>query len=269
MSYDVELRGITMDALAEATKPHPFYSGDVTQLVYQNPATQTAWTIEPGNEAPFVKLSVPRGSWYAQEAALELAGMAAAFKLTLFSLEDKVELAGFEPIREAIWKANAVARRTIADLGDSTFFHAPTSHGSHWWEWQSLVAAHQNELGAGGYVPQLLWAVDLESKRAALAFVWSEGQAQVFPPADAIIAHAPGGGDLLLPYPVVMEALGDLLTPHHFSDGVGTFLVPVEKDAECRERWRTTFDNETRFPSMADSGVRIAPPTLILDDLEA
>jgi hypothetical protein len=269
MSYDVQLQGTTMAALVVAASDHPFYSGDATQLVYQNPATQTAWTIEPGDGAPSARLNVPRGSWYAHEAALELAGLAAHLGLTLWSVEGKRTLDGFEPLREAVWEANAVARRTISDLGDTPFFHAPTSHGAHWWEWQSLVAAHQNELGEQGYVPQLLWFVDAESKRAALGFVWPEGQPQVFPPADAVIAHDPHGGDLLLPYTVVMQALESLVDVHEFSDGVTVPIVRQDSEDACRAAWRAAFAEESRFPSVAASGIKIAPPTVVLDDLEA
>ena len=124
MSYDVELRGITMARLAHISKGHPFYTGDESRLTYENPATQTTWTVEPGPEAPIVKLALPRGSWCGHEAAMELAGMAAALKQPLWSRTDRVELEGYEPVRRAIWEANAVARRTIAAAGDTTFFHA-------------------------------------------------------------------------------------------------------------------------------------------------
>lgn len=268
MSYDVELRGITMARLAHISKGHPFYTGDESRLTYENPATQTTWTVEPGPEAPIVKLALPRGSWCGHEAAMELAGMAAALKQPLWSRTDRVELEGYEPVRRAIWEANAVARRTIAAAGDTTFFHARGVQGSHWWKWQAYLASHMKGLGAGGHVPPMLWLVDLDSQRAALLFLWAYGQAQAFPPADAVLLHAPGGDDLVVPYSVVMETLGDLVTTHEFSDGVRTPLVPVERDAECRERWRTTFGPGVRFPSMAEANMRLGFPAEILDDLE-
>lgn len=263
MTFDVTLPGTTMDAIAAGVADHPFYTGDAAKLQYASPATATVWAIEPVGGVPTVRLTSPQGSWYGHEAALEIAAMSNALGAT--PTANATTLTGTEDIRRAIWRA--AADDTTPD--DTRFFHAPRPYGSYWWVWQTSLAGHRVELGEQGYVPQLMWFGNLETRRVDLGLVWGEGQAQVFPACELVMTQDPDGGDLVIPYNDVMDALGDLVEPHAFADGMRANIVPRLKGPQCQQRWREAFGvGGASYPSVLQAGLRIVPPVLVLDDID-